>query len=94
MNLTKKKKMGTEQEVGENRGEERERPMHWRRKKSRRSLNQGRERRENKVFGLRKRKERRKKWKKELKSKSKSPRSLSIKFTRDTKNRVWKPDST
>lgn len=34
------------------------------------------------------------KWKKELKSKLKSPRSLPIKFTRDTNNRVWKPDGT
>lgn len=68
--------------------------MSWERKKSRRALNQGRERRENKVFGLRMREERKKKWKKELKSKLKSPRSVPIKFTRDIKNRVWKPDVT
>lgn len=68
--------------------------MYWQRKKSIRVLNQGRKRRLNKVFGLRKREERRKKWKKELKSKSKSPRSVPVKFTRDTKNMVWKPDDT
>lgn len=75
-------------------GKRGKRPMLWQRKKSRRALNQGRERRVNKVFGLRKREERRKKWKTKLKSKSKSPRSVPIKFTKDTKNRVWKPDGT
>ena len=42
------------------------RPMHWQRRKSRGELNQGRERRENKVFGVRKREERTKQW--EIKS--------------------------
>lgn len=68
--------------------------MDWQRKKSREALNQGKERRENKVFGLRKREERTKKWKKELKSKLKSPWSVPIKFTGGPKNRVWKPDGT
>jgi len=42
------------------------RPTHWQRRKSRSVLSQGRERRENKVFGVRKREERTKQW--EIKS--------------------------
>lgn len=75
-------------------GKRSKRLKNWQRKKSRDALNEGRERRENKVFGLRKREERTKKWKKELKSKLKSPWSVPIKFTGGTENRVWKPDGT
>lgn len=38
------------------------RPMHWQRRKSRGVLSQCRERRENKVFGIKKREERTKQW--------------------------------
>lgn len=56
--------------------------MLWQGRKSRGELNQGRERSENKIFGVRKREVRTKQW--EIKkSKLKSPRSMPLKFTRE-----------
>lgn len=81
--------MDTEREVGK-------RPVLWQRRKSRGELNQGRERSEKKIFGVRKREVRTKQW--EIKkSKLKSPRSMPLKFTKRGTKKIWKhgaPDGT